>query len=172
VQKEHIEQLDGSIGQIEKVVLWNARQLPYYERLNTLPGVGRILGMTITLEVGEIKRFKSAGNFASYCRAVDARRISNEKGKGRNNRKCGNKYLGWAFVEAANFAKRSDEQSRRWFDRKAAKTNTVLATKALACKLAKAAWHVMAQNVDYDESRVFGRTAGSPGKGLGPALRN
>jgi transposase len=166
VQKEHIEQLDGSIGRIEKAALKSARELPYYDRLNTLPGVGRILGMTITLEVGEIKRFRSAGNFASYCRAVDARRTSNEKSKGRNNRKCGNKYLGWAFVEAANFAKRYDERSRKWFDRKAAKTNPVLATKALACKLAKAAWHVMAQKAGYDGARVFGRAAGNPGKGL------
>ncbi len=71
-----------------------ARELPYYERLNTLPGVGRILGMTITLEVGDNGRFQDAGHFASYCRAVDARRTSNEKGKGLNNRKCGNKYLG------------------------------------------------------------------------------
>src|SRR5579871_5993727 len=131
VQKEHIEQLDHSIGQIEKAVLGTVRQLPCYDRLNTLPGVGRILGMTITLEVGEIGRFKTAGHFASYCRAVAAQRLSNEKSKGPNNRKCGNKYLSWAFVEAANFAKRYDERSRRWFDRKAAKTNTVLATKAL-----------------------------------------
>lgn len=172
VQKEHIEQLDKSIGRIEKAVLQSARELPYYEKLNTLPGVGRILGMTITMEVGEIGRFAGAGNFASYCRAVDAQRMSNEKSKGRNNRKCGNKYLGWAFVEAANFAKRYDERCRKWFDRKAAKTNTVLATKALACKLAKAAWHVMAHNVDYDAERVFGRTAGSQMKGLEPALQD
>jgi transposase len=166
VQQEHIKQLDKSIGRIEKAVLACARELPYYERLNTLPGVGRILGMTITLEVGDIGRFQNAGHFASYCRAVDARRTSNEKGKGWNNRKCGNKYLGWAFVEAAQFAKRYDERSRKWFDRKAAKTNMVLATKALACKLAKAAWHVMAHQVDYDAERVFGRAAGSQRKGL------
>ena len=172
VQKEHIERLDESIGRIEKAVLRSVRELPCYERLNTLPGVGRILGMTITLEVGEIGRFASAGDFASYCRAVDARRTSNEKNKGWNNRKCGNKYLGWAFVEAANFAKRYDEHSRRWFDRKAARTNTIVATKALACKLAKAAWHVMAGNADYDWQRVFGRAAGSQVKGLPSSLRN
>ncbi len=126
LQKEHIEQLDQSIGRIEKAVLVCARELPYYERLNTLPGVGRILGMTITMEVGDIQRFKTAGDFASYCRAVDARRTSNEQGKGWNNRKCGNKYLSWAFVEAANFARRYDERSRKWFDRKAAKTNRIL----------------------------------------------
>ena len=155
VQKEHIEQLGRSIERIEKAVLRSARELPYYERLNTVPGIGRILGMTITMEVGQISRFKSAGDFASYCRAVASKRTSNEKNKGDNNRKCGNRHLSWAFVEAANFAKRYDERCRRWFDRKVARTCSVLATKALACKLAKAAWHVMAHNVDYDQHRVF-----------------
>jgi transposase len=166
VQKEHIEQLSQSIERIEKAVLKSARELPYYDKLNTLPGVGKILGMTITMEVGQISRFDHPGNFASYCRAVDSRRLSNEKHKGDNNRKCGNKHLSWAFVEAANFARRSDERCRRWFDRKAARTSTVIATKALACKLAKAAWHLMARNVDYDEQRVFGRAADSQIKGL------
>ena len=97
--------------------------------------------MTITMEVGEIKRFKTDGDFASYCRMVDAKRLSNGKCKGDNNQKCGNAYLSWAFVEAANFARRYCEHCRRWYDRKAAKTSKVLATKALGCKLAKAAWH-------------------------------
>jgi transposase len=166
VQKEHMDQLDRSIERIEKVVLACARELPLYQRLLRIPGIGRILGMTITMEVGEISRFQGPGNFASYCRAVDSQRTSNDKKKGDNNRKCGNKYLSWAFVEAANFAKRYDEPSRRWFDRKAAKTHVVLATKALACKLAKAAWYVMAREVDYQSERVFGRAAGSQVKGL------
>jgi transposase len=170
IQKEHIEGLDKSIGQIEKAVLQSARELPYYDQLNTLPGVGKILGMTITMEVGEIERFKTPGDFASYCRAVDSKRTSNEKNKGRNNRKCGNRYLAWAFVEAANFAKRYDESCRRWFDRKAARTNTVIATKALACKLAKAAWYLMAEQVDYDRKRMLpqecGRAAVNQRKGL------
>jgi transposase len=170
VQKEHIEQLGQSIGRLEKAVLQSARELPGYDPLNTVPGIGRILGMTITMEVGEISRFQTAGDFASYCRAVAAQRTSNEKNKGENNRKCGNKYLGWAFVEAANFAKRYDEPCRRWFDRKAARTSTVIATKALACKLAKAAWHVMTKKVDYDPQRIFpgefGRAAASQRNGL------
>jgi len=155
VQKQHIEQLTKSIEKIEKVILKVARCLPYYEKLKTLPGIGLVLGQTITMEVGDIKRFKEPGNSASYCRTVDARRLSNGKKKAQNNQKCGNRYLAWAFVEAANFAKRGDLKCRQWFDRKAAKTSKVIATKALACKLAKAAWFVMSQGVDYDENRVF-----------------
>ena len=161
LQVQPIEQLGQSIQQIEKVVLGAAQELPYYARLGTLPGVGKILGMTITMEVGDIGRFAGAGNFASYCRAVEAQRTSNQKKKGENNSKCGNKYLGWAFVEAANFARRYDERCRKWYDRKAAKTSNIIATKALACKLAKAAWHVMSAGVDYDSARVFGQPATS-----------
>jgi transposase len=111
--------------------------------------------MTITMEVGKIDRFRTDGNFASYCRLVNAKRMSNGKCKADNNQKCGNKYLSWAFVEAANYARRFDENCRRWYDRKAAKTNKIIATKALGCKLAKAAWHVMAGNCNYDPARVF-----------------
>ncbi len=159
LQIQQIDCLSESIGKIEKLVLASARELPLYSKLLTLPGVGKILAMTITLEVGDIKRFAHAGNFASYCRTVEAQRISNSKQKGENNSKCGNKYLAWAFVEAANFARRYDGQCRKWFDRKAAKTGSIIATKALACKLAKAAWHVMSAETDYDASRVFGQAA-------------
>jgi transposase len=157
MQIQQIEQLTQSVGKIEKAVLASARELPYYSKLASLPGVGKILGMTITMEVGEIKRFAGPGNFASYCRAVEAKRMSNSKQKGENNSKCGNKYLAWAFVEAANFARRYDEQCRKWFDKKAARTSNIIATKALACKLAKAAWYLMAQDANYDPKRMFGK---------------
>lgn len=155
IQIQQIESLTQSVERIEKAVLKCARELPLYHKLLTLPGVGKILAMTITMEVGNVGRFKTDGNFASYCRTVDSRRLSNGKQKGENNAKCGNKYLAWAFVEAANFAQRFDERCRRWYDRKKAKSSSVIATKALACKLAKAAWHVMAHNQDYDPERML-----------------
>jgi transposase len=155
VQAEHIQALDRSINRTEKAVLGCAREIPIYEKLQTIPGIGRILGMTITMEVGDVTRFKSDGDFASYCRMVDAKHLSNGKLKSDNNEKCGNKYLSWAFVEASNFARRHDAQCRRWYDRKAAKTSSIIATKALGCKLAKAAWHLMTQQTDYDAQRMF-----------------
>ena len=164
VQTEHIGALDQSISRLEKAVLACAREIPLYEKLLTLPGIGRILGLTITMEVGDVKRFQTDGDFASYCRRVDAKRLSNGKCKAQNNQKCGNQYLAWAFVEAANFARRYDEQCRRWYDRKAAKTSKVIATKALGCKLAKAAWHVMVGQCDYDEKRMFPELANQPMK--------
>ena len=168
MQIQIIEQLDASIAKLEKAVLGVARELPCYPRLKTLPGVGNILGLTITMEIGDIKRFAGPGQFASYCRTVTAQHTSNDKKKGENNRKCGNKYLAWAFVEAANFARRHDEPSRKWYDRKAAKTNKIIATKALACKLAKAAWHLAAEDADYDGSKVFPQLTTAKTKNMKP----
>lgn len=73
-----------------------------FEVLQTVKGIGKILGLTIMLETGDIHRFASAGNFASYCRCVDSTRTSNGKKKGAGNAKAGNKYLSWAFSEAAH----------------------------------------------------------------------
>ena len=148
--------LRESIAKIEKHILATAGQWKTFQRVQDVPGIGRILGLTIALETGDPKRFASAGNFASYCRCVKSLRQSNSKKKGENNRKCGNRYLAWAFVEAAHFACRHDERCRRFYDRKKQQTNPVVATKALACKLAKASWHVMHDDAPYDPQRVFG----------------
>jgi transposase len=148
--------LQDAITQLEQHVLSVAGKWDTSQRLQELPGIGKILGLTIALETGDAQRFADASHFASYCRCVKSLRQSNGQKKGENNRKCGNTCLAWAFVEAAHFACRFDEQSRRFYDRKKQQTNPIIATKALACKLAKAAWHVMAENVPYDAERVFG----------------
>jgi transposase len=164
-----------AITRIEQHILQVAEKSPAYQRLQELPGIGKILGLTIALETGDAERFADAGHFASYCRCVKSVRQSNHKKKGENNRKCGNRYLAWAFVEAAHFACRHDEPCRRYYDRKKQQTNPVIATKSLACKLAKAAWHVMVADVPYDATRVFGpgkakdfgETGREPAKGSG-----
>ena len=150
-----VEQLGRSIEQIEAMILARVKGLPNYQVLQTMPGVGKILGLTITLETVDPQRFASPGDYASYCRCVDSRRMSNGKKKGENNGKCGNKHLAWAFVEAAQFARRYDDRCRKFHDRKSAQVNGIVATKALACKLAKAAWHMMSHNTHYDAGRMF-----------------
>jgi len=109
----------------------------------------------VVLESGEFKRFGSAGDYASYCRTVRSERRSNEKKKGQNNRKNGNRYLAWAFAEAATFAVRFYPRIAAWYERKKRRRNVPVAMKSLACKLAKATWHVM-QGKDFDEGMLLG----------------
>ena len=141
---------------LEKTVLAVVKLHGPFQRLLTIPGIGNILGITITLETGPIARFAGAGQYASYCRTVDSRCDSDGKKKGENNRKNGNKYLAWAYVEAANFAQRYSPRAQAWFARKTAQAGRVVAVKALACKLAKAAFYVLRDDVDFDEQKLFG----------------
>lgn len=141
---------------LERAALKRVKLKPEYEKLMTVPGIGIILALTIMLETGDIRRFPGPGNYASYCRCVKAKRISNSKKKKKGNQKNGNKYLSWAYVEAANFAKRHCPETKRFFQRKMARTNQVVATKALACKLAKACYFIMRDQVAFDTKKIFG----------------
>jgi transposase len=155
-QRAVVEFFNQKISLLEKKVLTLAKLKPEFERLLTLPGIGKILGLTIMYETGDIARFPKAGNYTSYCRCVDAKCQSNGKKKGSNNRRNGNKFLCWAYVEAAHYALRFCPPARSFYDRKKAKKNGALATKALAAKWAKAAYHVLKDQTDFDVARVFG----------------
>ena len=127
-----------------------------YRLLKTVPGIGEILATTIMLETGCIDRFAQVGNFSSYCRCVDSLRESNGRKKGEGNAKNGNKYLAWAFIEAANFALRCCPQAKSFYERKKSKANRVLALKALAHKLARACYYILRNQEPFDVSRCFG----------------
>jgi len=70
---ETIGFLTQQIRSIEKAVLPQVKLRPEFEILLTMPGIGKILALTIMLEVGDIRRFAKAGNYASYCRCVKQR---------------------------------------------------------------------------------------------------
>jgi transposase len=117
--------------------------------------VGKILSLTIMLETGPIMRFEKVGNFTSYCRKVPTSWTSNNKKKGKGNSKNGNKYLAWAFSEAAEYSRRHSDQARAFFNRKAARTNKSVAYSALAHKLARAAYYMMRDQVEFNPNKLF-----------------
>ncbi|MDP8568976.1 IS110 family transposase, partial [Methylophilus aquaticus] len=147
--------LDVQIERLEQHILQQAKLQPAFQALRSVSGIGEVLALTIALETGDIQRFASAGQFASYARTVNSHRESNGKKKGEGNRKCGNKYLAWAFVEAAHFAVRYDAQIKRWYQKKSSKTLTVVAIKAVAHKLARACYHILKEGTAFDVNRAF-----------------
>jgi len=147
--------LSERIKEIEKAVMSQVKLRPEFRHLQTLPGIGKILGLTIMLEVGDINRFPEVGDYSSYCRCVKSDRESNRKKKGEGNRKNGNKYLGWAYVEAANFAIRFYPEARSFYQRKKSTTNGIVGIKALSNKLARASYYVMRDQVPYDANHLF-----------------
>lgn len=149
------ECLDTQIAALEKVVLGRVKLRPEFVQLKTIPGVGDILGLTIMLEAGAIRRFPSVGDFASYCRCVGSAKLSNFKKKGVGNVKNGNRYLAWAFVEAANFAPRYSAPIQRFYQRKQGRTNAIVAIKTVAHKLARAAYYILRDQVAFDVTKAF-----------------
>jgi len=155
VSKEAIDFLTRQIRTIERVVEGRIELKSSYGYLLTLPGVGKILALTIMLETGPVSRFAKAGNYVSYCRKVSSHWTSNEKLKGSGNKKNGNRYLAWAFSEAAELARRYYPEPRAYYQRKMQKTNFMVAHSALAHKLARAAYYVMRDQVPFRPEKLF-----------------
>ena len=141
--------LKQQIQRLEKAIINKVKLNKGFQQLLTVPGIGNILAMTIMLEVGDIGRFPEVGNFASYCRCVSSQRLSDGKSKGHGNRKNGNRYLSWAFTEAAHLSRRYNENFRSYYNRKVAQANTSLATKALSNKLARLCYYIMRDQVPF-----------------------
>ena len=152
---EVIEFLNGQANAIEKAVIKEVKLRYPFEKLLTAPGIGNILGITIMLETGDINRFPTVSDYSSYCRCVSSNKVSNGKKKGENNKKNGNKYLAWAYVESANFMRRYCPEARIWHQRKVSKTNQIVATKALSNKIARACYFIIKDQTEFDTKMLF-----------------
>ena len=151
-----IRLLSQKIILLEERVCGKIKLKSQFENLTSIPGIGLILGMTIMLETGDIRRFSKCGNFTSYCRCVKAGHYSNDKKKGNNNKKNGNKYLSWAFTEAAHKFVMFCPKAQSFYQKKKNANCGALATKALASKLSKAAYFIMRDQVMFDKRKIFG----------------
>ncbi|HSF30184.1 MAG TPA: IS110 family transposase [Candidatus Tectomicrobia bacterium] len=148
--------LEQQIKTVEKLVHTRLKHSPAYEQLQTVEGIGTILAQTIVLETGDIRRFSTVGQYASYCRCVQSTKISNGKRKGQGNVKNGNPYLAWAYMEAAQFAIRFSPTVQRFYQRKQAKSHLMVARKAVAHKLARACYYIMRDLMPFDVHKAFG----------------
>jgi transposase len=150
-----IDFLKKIIKGIEKEVKSQLKLRKEFEKLLTIVGIGDILGLTIMLEVGTIKRFETVGDYSSYCRCVKSEKLTNGKKKGENNQKNGNKYLAWSYVEGANFMIRHSVAAQRFYQRKKARRNGIVAIKALSNKICRASYYVMRDQITFDEGLLF-----------------
>jgi len=147
--------LQEQIKVLEKALNKELRLEPAFEQLTSIDGIGLILALTIMLETGDISRFSEVGDYASYCRCIGGAKYSNGKKKGYTNSKNGNKFLSWAFTEAANFSIRYNETIKRYYQRKMAKTNSIVAIKTVAHKLARACFYVLRDQTAFDVQKAF-----------------
>ncbi len=147
MSKDAIDSLSRQIIAIERAVERKLSLRKAYDLLLSLPGVGRVLALTIMMETAPFDRLPGVGNYVSYRRKVPVARFSNEKKKRTGNRKNSNKYLSWAYAEAAELARRFDPESRAYYDQKRRRTNEPIACNAFANKLSRAAYYIMRDGV-------------------------
>jgi transposase len=148
--------INEEISRIEKTVLKEAKLRPEFKLLESIPGIGQTLALTIMYEAGSVARFADAGHFCSYCRCVPSQHLSNGKLKGTGNVRNGNPYLSWAFTEAAHFAIRFEPRAKRFYERKKARTNELVALRTISHKLARASFHVLHDQMPFRPERAFG----------------
>jgi len=152
---ENIRSLSRDVDGIESSVFKALKEDVLVRRLMILPGIGKILGWMIRLEIGELDRFEAVENYLSYCGLVESKRMSNEKIKGRGNAKNRNKYLRWAYAEAAIGALRN-LRIRKYHDRLVKKKGPVKAKAIVASKLARVSFMLMKDPaLVYDENKLF-----------------
>jgi len=128
-----------------------------YALLQTVPGIGESLGLTILYEIGDISRFPTVKDFLSYCRLVKGTVASAGKIKGLRGAKLGNPYLRWAFGEAAVIAKRNHyviaplaQRLEAQMNGNKFKSNTVV-----AIKLARAVYFMLKNKTVFDPERLL-----------------
>jgi transposase len=99
---DQLESLDDHVQEFEKRMSATFEQTEEIRILKTLPGVGNILAVVIGLEVGRVGRFGGAEKLASYAGTTPRVHASGGKIRYGQLRSDVNRYLKWAFVEAAN----------------------------------------------------------------------
>jgi len=147
--------LENAIDLLEQEVLKYLQPRHDYQLLTSIPGVGKILASTIVTETGDIKRFPNQGHYASYARCVNTEKLSNGKLKGRGNKKNGNKYLAWAFMEAAHHAAIWSPEIKRFYQKRQAHRHILVAKKTVANKLARACYHMLTKQEPFEVKRAF-----------------
>ena len=121
-----------------------------FYRLKSIPGVGRVLAMTMLYEIHKIERFGSVGDFLSYARLVRGSHTSNGKRYASSGHKIGNPHLKWAFSEAVPLLKRQCPEAQALAKRIEKKENKARANSHLAVKLGRAVYYMLRKQQAFD----------------------
>ncbi len=156
-----IENYDTTIRDIENHLVRRAKQHDSqgYHRLRTVPGIGKILALTILYEIHDVSRFPKVQNFLSYSRLVKCDHTSAGKKLGTGGAKIGNAHLKWAFSEAAALFLRNNPEGQRYVRRLAGKHGKGKALSILASKIGRAVYLILRKERVFDMDRFLSHTA-------------
>jgi transposase len=148
---------DTQLSSVECYIRKHAKDHDYYSYmlLNSVPGIGDIIGLVILYEIDDINRFKTVQDFASYARLVKCKAESAGKSYGSSGSKIGNAHLKWAFSEAAVIFLRANPTAKHYVDRLTKRHGKAKALSILAHKLGRAVYFILKRKQPYDKERFF-----------------
>jgi len=152
-----VDHYEVVIGQLELSALRQARghDSNSFQLLRSIPGIGKVLAMTILYEIHDIERFERVQEFASYSRLVKCEKISAGKVVGKGGAKIGNAYLKWAFSEAAVLFLAKCPEGKSLFARIERKHGKAKALSILAHRIGRAVYFMLARKRAFDLERFL-----------------
>jgi len=151
-----IDTLQELITSVEGKYRCFAKENPAIELLKSLPGVGPILAHMILAEIGDIKRFWSSSKLSGYAGMVPSLHQSGQQYYSGPITKQGNKYLRWAFVEAAQRAIHQDVYLAKFYAKIYHKKGRPTAIVAVAHKLLIYTYWILKEQKSYKAQRPVG----------------
>jgi len=162
-----IDSYDRLLTDLELSIVQTAKQhdANTLYRLQTVPGIGKMLSLVLLYEIHNIHRFPRVQDFVSYCRLVKCAKESAGKRYGTSGKKIGNAYLKWAFSEAAVLFLRNNAQGQQFLVRLEQKHGKGKALTILAHKLARAVYYMLTRGTVFEMAMFlngYGSKAGKP----------
>jgi transposase len=152
-----LQQYDTLIADLELTLIRTATQhdADAFHRLRSVPGIGKVLAVTMLYEIHDITRFDRVQEFASYARLVKGRKESGGKLLGTSGAKMGNVHLMWAFSEAAVLFLRHASGGKRFLARLEKTHGKGKALAILAHKIGRAVFYIPTRKTVYSQERFM-----------------
>ena len=152
-----IDYYDQLLSDVELTIVQTAKQhhAQTLYRLQSVPGIGKILSLVLLYEIHDISRFPRVQDFVSYCRLVKCAKESAGKRYGTSGAKIGNTYLKWAFSEAAVLFLRHNPAAQKYLARLEPKHGKGKALTVLAHKLARAVYYMLKRDTAFNMQKFL-----------------
>ena len=150
-----LRMLKAQILEFDRLIMAWHRSSEASKRLDEIPGVGPVLATALVASVADAKAFRSGRDFSAWIGLVPKQHSSGGKERLGNISKQGDRYLRSLFTTGAlaviRYAKIHGTRHRPWLTALLARRPTKVAAIALANKMARMAWAIMARGERYKE---------------------
>jgi len=152
-----IDHYDALVTDLELTIVREAKRhdADAFHRLRSVPGIGKVLALTILYEIHDITRFDRVQEFASYARLIKCSKESAGKKLGTGGAKMGNVHLKWAFSEAAVTFLRHNSDGKRMLARLEKTHGTGKALSILAHKIGRAVYYMLSRGTVFSMEKFL-----------------